>query len=214
MKFAIPTVLVVAAMAPAALAAPAQVALAAPKIFAPGVISSPANDSPPTFSPDGNTLFFARYGAGGATIMESHRVRGHWTKPVIASFSGDWPELAPELSPDGSYMIFVSARAPANAVPGKPSHAVIHLWRTDRTGPDWDHWSKPRELPPAVNISNAVWRGSVAADGSIYFLSIDPGKDKGKRLYVSHFEHGKYQPAQPLPFSHYGDDDVDPEIAP
>jgi hypothetical protein len=202
--------LAVAAIAPTALAAQAQAPLAAPKVFAPGVISSPAKDGSPTFSPDGNTLFFTR----GSMIMESHRVHGHWTQPVIAPFSGDWPELQPEMSPDGSYMIFVSLRRPADAPPGKPVRAVVHLWRVDRVGSGWDHWSKPRELPPAVNISNSVWKGSIAADGSIYFLSVDPGKGKGKRLYVSHFEHGKYQPAQPLPFSHYGDDDVDPEIAP
>lgn len=190
----------------------AQVELAAPRIFAPGVISGPANDGSPTFSPDGNTLFFTRSGAGGGTILESHRVNGHWTQPVIAPFSGDWPELAPEMSPDGSYLIFVSLRRPADATPGKPAHAVAHLWRVNRIGPGWDHWSKPRELPSTVNISDAVWKASVAADGSIYFLSIDPGK--GKRLYVSHFLHGKYQSARPLSFSRYGDDDVDPEISP
>ena len=31
-----------------------------PEIFAPGEISGPANDGAPTFSPDGNTLFFTR----------------------------------------------------------------------------------------------------------------------------------------------------------
>ena len=38
--------------------------LAAPQIFAPAVISGPANDESPTFSPDGDTLLFTRSGAG------------------------------------------------------------------------------------------------------------------------------------------------------
>lgn len=190
----------------------AAAASAKPKLFAPGVISGPANDGSPTFSPDGNTLFFMRHGTGGGTIMESHRVHGQWTAPRIASFSGAWPDLAPEVAPDGSYLIYVSSRRPANVVPGKPSRAVVHLWRVDRIGPGWDDWSKPRELPSTVNISNAVWKASIASDGSIYFLSIDPAK--GKRLYVSHYVHGHYKTAEPLPFSHFGDGDVDPEIAP
>jgi hypothetical protein len=35
-------------------------ALPEPQVFAPGMISGPANDGAPTFSPDGTTLFFTR----------------------------------------------------------------------------------------------------------------------------------------------------------
>ena len=182
--------------------------LAAPQIFAPGIVSGPANDESPTFSPDGDTLFFTRSGAGGGTIMESHRVHGTWTTPVIAPFSGTWPDLAPEISPDGSYIVYVSIRRTDTT----PARRQVGLWRVDRIGPGWDRWSEPRRLPDTVNISDGVWKASIAQDGSLYFLSIDPGK--GKRLYVSHVVHGAYQPAQPLSFSHYGDNDVDPEIAP
>lgn len=182
--------------------------LAAPEIFAPGVVSGPANDESPTFSPDGQTLFFTRSGAGGGTIMESHRVGGQWSVPVIAPFSGTWPDLAPALSPDGKTLIYVSVRRTSTT----PARQQVGLWKVTRIGPGWDRWSEPERLPATVNISDAVWKASMARDGSLYFLSIDPGK--GKRLYVSTFAHGAYQPAQPLPFSHYGDNDVDPEIAP
>lgn len=188
--------------------------LPVPKIFAPGVVSGPANDGSPTFSPDGNTLFFTRSGAGYGTIMESHRVHGQWTQPRIAPFSGTWPDSSPELARDGSYLVFVELRRAPAGDPGKPAQAVAHLWRVDRIGKGWDTWSKPVELPAAVNIGDAVWKASMADDGSIYFVSIDPGKGKGKRLYVAHRANGAYAPAQALPFSHYGDGDVDPEIVP
>ena len=35
----------------------------APEIFGPGVISGPENDGSPTFSPDGQTLYFTRSAA-------------------------------------------------------------------------------------------------------------------------------------------------------
>jgi hypothetical protein len=44
-------------------AATPVVSAPAPEIFAPGEISGPANDGAPTFSPDGNTLFFTRHSA-------------------------------------------------------------------------------------------------------------------------------------------------------
>jgi hypothetical protein len=51
-----------------------------------------------------------------------------------------------------------------------------------------------------------------AADGTIYFVSID--KDGHKRLYSAAKTKGGYAQAQPLPFSDGTKLDVDPEIAP
>ncbi len=192
----------------AVAAVPALPVLAAPQVFAPGVVSGPANDEAPAFSPDGNTLLFTRSGTSGSVIMESHRVDGHWSTPAMASFSGTWADLAPQFSPDGSYAVYVSIRRTDTT----PARQQVGLWRVDRVGSNG--WTQPKRLPDTVNISDAVWKASMTRDGSIYFLSIDPGKDKGKRLYVSQYAHGVYQPAQPLSFSHYGDNDVDPEIAP
>ena len=64
---------------------------AAPEIFAPGVISGPANDGAPTFSPDGDTLYFTRSGANGveSVIMESHWSGGTWSGPVLANLSAE-----------------------------------------------------------------------------------------------------------------------------
>src|ERR1700722_7180103 len=55
-----------------------------PQIFAPGVISGPGNDGSPTFSPDGNTLFFTRSTSHWTIILESHQVQGKWSTPRVA----------------------------------------------------------------------------------------------------------------------------------
>ena len=64
----------------------------APVIFAPGPISGPANDWTPTFSPDGKTLYFTRSGVSWGFILESHQTDKGWSEPVIASFSGEYPD--------------------------------------------------------------------------------------------------------------------------
>jgi hypothetical protein len=185
---------------------------AAPEIYAPGIISGPANDGSPTFSPDGNTIFFSRSTANWTMILESHKVQGQWTKPTIAPFSGEWSDSSPELSPDGSYLVFQSSRpAPADSAdPAKPPRRVSGIWRVDRLA---SGWSKPQRLPDTVNLpGQSLWKPSVAADGTLYFTAID--EKRNKRLYSSQYANGAYQQTQPLPFSDGTKQDVDPEIAP
>jgi hypothetical protein len=185
-----------------ALAAP--VIAETPTIFAPGVISGSANDGSPTFTRDGNTLLFTRSGAGAGTIFESHQIKGRWTSPKIASFSGQWNDQHPSMAPDGSYLVFVSSRP----VPGIQER-VAHVWRVDRRN---EGWGTPVHLPETVNIGPRTFAPSVAADNSIYFLEIaEPGK---MQLYRARWAEDRYQTAEPLPFSSPATADVDPEIAP
>jgi hypothetical protein len=181
------------------LAAASPPMLPAPQIFAPGVISGSANDGSPTFSPDGRTLLFTRSGTTWGVILESHRTAGGWSKPRIASFSGTWNDWSPEFSPDGRYVVYVSVRPETHA----------NLYRVDRLA---SGWSEPVRLPEAVNIGRSIWKPSMAADASIYFVSIDA---KGrKRIYCSRFKDGAYRPARPVSFSDGTTGDVDPEVAP
>jgi Tol biopolymer transport system component len=182
----------------------------APELFAPGIISSPANDGSPTFAPDGNTLYFTRSAAGWGVILESHNKNGVWTEPEVAPFSGVWPDSSPGMAPDGSYLVFVSIRPKSAVTPGEKSTArMANLYRVNRVGTGW---SEPERLPDTVNIGPSIWKPSVAPNGTIYFVAIDA--QGGKRLYSAEFKNGAYQQAQPLSFSDGTTADVDPEIAP
>ena len=175
----------------------------APDIFAPGVISGPANDGSPTFSPDGNTLLFTRSTAAWSVILESHRAKGAWSTPVVAGFSGEWPDSSPGFAPDGTYVVFVSTRRP------KAGPATSNLYKAARTA---NGWGTPERLPDAVNLGPSIWKPSIATDGTIYFVAIDA--KGGKRLWSAARKADTYDKAQPLPFSDGTLGDVDPEIAP
>ncbi len=114
-----------------------------PQIFAPGVVSGPANDGSPAFSPDGNTIFFTRSTANWGVIVESHKIQGDWSRPTLAPFSGEWPDSSPAMSPDGSYVVFESNR-PATPLTSRPKEGesvpgiVSNLWRVDRVGSGWE----------------------------------------------------------------------------
>jgi Tol biopolymer transport system component len=189
-------------------AATSAASLPTPEIFAPGVISGPANDGAPTFSPDGNTLLYTQSAAHWSIILESHRKAGVWSHPTVASFSGEWPDSSPAFSPDGSYVIFVSVHR-VLASGNVAQHAESHIWRVDRKT---DGWSAPVELPAAVNSFEQVFRPSVAADGTVYFTAANG--EKNLSLFRSQYKNGAFLKAEPLSFSNGSVKDVDPEIAP
>ncbi len=195
----------------ALLAAAATLAVAAapcraadePAVFAPGVISGPANDADPCFTPDGRTVLFAR----NNTILVAQRTSQGWSKPEIAPFSGQWPDQQPAISPDGSFVVFVSGRPIAAGDAARPAG---NLWRVDRRG---ESWGEPVHLPATVNRDGSTWAPSVTGDGSIYFIERENPKAPF-RLWRAQARGGSYEAAVPVSFGDPATQDVDPAVAP
>jgi len=186
-----------------------------PKLFAPGVISGPANDWTPTFSPDGKRIEFTRSGLSWGFILESELKGGKWAEPVIAPYSGEWPDSSPTEAWDGSYVVFESQRPATAALAAevRAKHLPIKasaLWKVARQG---QGWGEPVRLPGTVNITDEVWKPSVDAAGDVYFTSKDEA-EKNLHLYRSVFKDGSYLKAEKLPFSDGSTLDVDPAVAP
>jgi Tol biopolymer transport system component len=177
------------------------------QIFAPGVVSGPANDGSPTFAPDGKTIFFTRSAANWSVIVESHKVHGKWSNPTLAPFSCEWSDSSPAMAPDGTYLVFESKRPKQ----GESAASIVsNLRRVDRVSTGW---SKPKRLLDTVNLDGqSLLKPSIAAHGTIYFVAIDA--KGGKRLFSSLYLNNVYEQAQPLSFSDGTTLDVDPEIAP
>ena len=162
-------------------------------------------DADACFTRGGDTVYFARGANRASTIMTSHRVGNAWSAPLPASFSGRYYDAQPVLSPDGSFIVFVSTR-PA----GDPSVKGAGLWRADRTP---SGWSEPVRLPATINRDASTWAPSIAGDGSIYFINRDPAT-KNFRIWRSQYRGGSYEPARALTFGDSTTQDVDPAVAP
>jgi hypothetical protein len=167
-----------------------------PEVFAPGVISGPAAEACPAFTPDDNAVYFDVSKRGHATILVSHKRNGQWQKPVLAPFSGVWLDHDAAMAPDGSHMIFVSnrpAQAGGQALAAQVGSRSVpnmggNLWRVDRRG---DGWSEPVRLPDVVNSLTRTYAPSVAGDGSVYFIQPDAGGEF--HIYRSQYKDGHYQ---------------------
>lgn len=202
-KFPLGAAIAISLCASTTLADPAQ-PMAKPEVFAPGVISGPANDDAPVFTPDGRTVFFFRSNQEDYDIMVSHLVGTRWAAPRIAPFSGQWRDLEPAMAPDGSYMIFASSRPIHGGYVRLDGHwgDKMHpgrggnLWRVDRKGKGW---STPTRLPDTINQADSTFSPGIARDGTLYFMAAS-GEGGHFRIYRAPLENGRYQPPQLLPF--------------
>lgn len=155
------------------------------------VINSAARDAEPTFSADGNTMYFncfGRAGRSGNDICVTHRSGGVWSEPeVVESVSTpDHMEVEPLLSPDGMRLYIQSDR------PGGLGSADI--WVSEWVDGEW---SEPVNLGAPIN--------SPYADHCIYFAgpnwdvaywtSTRPGGFGGNDIWTSERVDGVWQPA-------------------
>src|SRR5699024_1402696 len=189
-----------------------------PEVFAPGIISRASHDAVPAFTPDGHTVFFQQSNGSGSTILISHLEHGHWSQPIIASFSGKWNDMEPAMSPDGSYLLFISSRPIKSGgkqidgyFNGKPqSEQGSNIWRVDRTR---SGWGKPHRLPTVINSNTSIYAPSIAENGNLYFIQPDKST-QNFRLFCAKWNDGHYSNPEPLPFSTGETTDVDPAISP
>jgi hypothetical protein len=163
-----------------------------PEVFAPGVVSTGAEEYRIAFTPDGSRAYFARGDAffpasRQAMIYETRRVGGAWTEPVVASFSGTYPDIDPFVTPDGERLYFSSIRP----VDGAP-RTDADVWYVEWEG---DGWGEPVHTGDLNSPSDELYP-SVADDGTLYVGSDRPGGLGGWDIWHAHPEGAGYGEAE------------------
>jgi hypothetical protein len=167
---------------------------ATPELFAPGIVSSIWGlHSTAVFSPDGAEVWWAPmmtfpgeiYSRGGLLVMR--RVKGRWTPPAWAPFSGpDGLDDVPFFSADGKRLYFISRRP----LPGETGRGAERIWFTDRTP---GGWSAPQPLDPNVNAVDKHWQFALDLKGDLFFAGRPPDSRGASDIYLARFVGGKYE---------------------
>jgi Tol biopolymer transport system component len=143
-----------------------------PLLFAPGEISTGSMELNSSFTRDGKIVYFTkRTPKAQLWVMVSSHMdsRGHWSKPEVLPFSGQYNDFDPFLSPDESALYWSSSR-PVEAG-GQPKRD-FDIWRVRRAG---DGWGQPEHLGPNVNTQSQEFYPSISSDGTLFFSSNRPG---------------------------------------
>ncbi len=179
-----------------------------PQIFAPGIISLDSRfETYPTFSPDGNEMFFSVINAnwGQGKILHSQKQNGIWSEPDTAVFSNNnyknWESF---ISPDGNRQFFASNRPPSSN---------MDIWMVDRTSDST--WSAPVRLDNPVNSNAEDGSACVTDNGTLYFKSRRGGGIGGSWLYRSPLINGSYSQVESLGnLINTGPQETEPFMAP
>ena len=161
------------------------------ELIGPGIISTGLQETSVAMTRDGDTLYFMRSDSGEKddTILVSHRRNGHWSNPEVASFSGQWHDSEPALSPNGRRLYFVSNRPvqpggqPVTAEMSGQHFAGTNLWYVERQ-PD-GRWGKPVHVDGALNDGAMIYNPSIAANGDIWFSAHRKDSGNAYQIYVA-----------------------------
>jgi len=141
-----------------------------------------------TFSPDGKEAFWKTSWDPNTAIIESKRINGQWTAPIIASFSAEIQgDDAPFISPDGKKLYFLSQRPVTTRE--IPYPYVEKIWVMDKTP---DGWSAPEKLPEIINsVEGMHWQLSTDNQNNLYFGA-------GGFIYRAEYNNGTFNKPEKL----------------
>jgi WD40-like Beta Propeller Repeat len=204
---------IAAALAPS-VARPGRVQAATELV--PRKMPFPPNDEfgsyEPTITPDGNTIYFARFAGSGdkrvlsttTDIFVTHRIKqtgewpgpgSDWTTPerLPDTVNSDSIDQEPRITPDGKTLYFMSRRN------GGRGSADIYVTHKQADG----SWSQAQNLGPNINTEHAdhcfMPIGIAGMDDMSMFVSVRPreaGAPPTADLYTTRMVNGVWQPAR------------------
>ena len=165
-----------------------------PELFGEGIFSTGRYELPPTFTPDGETAYFTVstpvYGRLHV-IMETHLENGRWSAPQVASFSGQYGDADPLISPDGSRLFFISKRPLISGGEPRNDFDIFYV------EPESDGWGEPVHVA-AASGSGAEYYASAVADGTLYIAAVRPDSQGRGDIYRVPLIDGKYREPENL----------------
>mgnify|MGYP003624421928 CR=1 FL=1 len=158
--------------------------------FLPEIITQFPNVRDISISNSENEVYFSvqSYLSKLSAIVVIKKENGSWSKPEVATFSGQFNDIEPFLSPNGLKLYFASNR-PLNSSEIKTKD--FDIWFVERSNVK-TKWSEPKNIGVPINTDGNEFYPAVTNNNNLYFTS-DAPTSKGKDdIFLSTYENGKY----------------------
>ncbi len=165
-------------------------------LFSPETFKTLPNVRDFSMSSNKNEIYFTieSYRKEYSFIAFIKKTGNNWSDPEIVSFSGEFKDLEPFLSPDGLKLFFASNRNASSTDVKKD----IDIWYVQRATLN-DKWSDPISVGETINTNKNEFYPSVTNKGDLFFTA-EYSSSKGKEdIYVSRFINNEY--TKPVPLS-------------
>lgn len=128
-------------------------------------------------------------------IFKSVNRKGKWQAPELVSFSGQYKDLEPYLSPDGLKLYFASNRPLVNTARQTKD---FDIWYVERKTTDAS-WSEPINLGAPVNTKYNEFFPAIATSNNLYFTSDRPSAKGKDDIFFSVWTTQGYKPGVSMP---------------
>lgn len=182
------------------------------QLFAPGIVSTGANEMNICFSPAGDEMFYFVTGPAfePRAVLTSKILNGTWTEPLeLPFFDKERTDSYPFITPDGKKLFFNSSR-PYEGMEVTEGRRHHEIWYVETNN---GQWGVPQKIDFGGEYKGFGTFPSVAANGNMYFnATID--RDVSD-IYYSKYENGRYSTPERLSDNVNSDNrDFHPYIAP
>ena len=149
-----------------------------PSIYHAGWISTELSERDAAMSPEDQAFYYTLMAGNSGTIVYVERQEEEWSRPEIASFSGEYSDLEPFFDPssEGRRLYFASNRPLEQG--GQPKD--YDLWYVDMTP---QGWGDPVNVGSPVNTEGHEFYPSVARSGALYFTGRRELSEGGEDIY-------------------------------
>jgi Tol biopolymer transport system component len=165
-----------------------------PELLAEGIISTSRKERDFALSPDGTEIFYTIQspvqGVFQTILYRKKNLQGQWSEPVIAPFAGNYSDLEPVFTADGSKIFFSSNRPESGTEPKD-----FDLWFVEKKN---GVWGDPKNIGAAVNTIADEYYPSIANNGNLYFTAAYKNAIGKEDIFISRWIDNKYTTPEPL----------------
>jgi hypothetical protein len=123
-----------------------------------------------------------------SVIMKIENKNGKWQEPKISSFSGQYTDLEPFLSPDNLKLYFASNRPISKDSSNTKDMDIWYVERETKTS----IWSQPKNIGAPINTNGDEFFPAVASNNNLYFTTIKKELKSADDIFVSKWENNTY----------------------